>query len=513
MKTLSLLFMILTSWLAMAQEVVELPQPESGKIIVRLQFRAGSICDPAGMEGLTAFTANWIDEGGTASMTKSDIDDFIYKMAASYGVSVDKEVTNFTFQFPTDYAEEFYPVLRDLILQPAFNESDYSRVMARQQNFVTRSVKNSSDEDYSKMVLEQYLFAGSNMGHMVAGTAAGLSAITPEAAQNHYDQYFTRDNLLIGIAGNYSEDFKNRLVQDMQSLPALATTLPQAGSANNPEGMQVKIVSKPGAFGSAVFMGYPLAISRADDDFAALMVANSYLGEHRKSYGKLYQKIRETRSMNYGDYSYIEWYPAGSNNQLPMSGYPRSSNYASIWIRPVQIGSGLRAQAPELATVEVGHAPFAIRMALREMQTLADKGMTAEEFELTRTFLRSYIKLYVKSPLQRLGYMMDSRFYGKKDWINEVDAQLAALTVEEVNAAAQKYWQTKNIFVAIITSPDEATVLADYFHTGKASPMSYTNVVKEGLNDAVYAEDAEVENYPMQAADVTIINTADLFLK
>ena len=39
-------------------------------------------------------------------------------------------------------------------------------------------------------------------------------------------------------------------------------------------------------------------------DVAALMVANSWLGEHRKSYSRLYQKIREARSMNYGDYSY-----------------------------------------------------------------------------------------------------------------------------------------------------------------------------------------------------------------
>jgi zinc protease len=52
-------------------------------------------------------------------------------------------------------------------------------------------------------------------------------------------------------------------------------------------------------------------ITRAKDDFAALMVANSWLGEHRKSYSQLYKKIREARSMNYGDYTYIEWYDNG----------------------------------------------------------------------------------------------------------------------------------------------------------------------------------------------------------
>ena len=95
-----------------------------------------------------------------------------------------------------------------------------------------------------------------------------------------------------------------------------------------------------------------LGITRADDEFAALMVANSWMGEHRKSYSRLYQKIRETRSMNYGDYSYIEWYDNGGRFQLPPSGVPRSSNYWSIWIRPVQIAQQLRAQYEELADVE-----------------------------------------------------------------------------------------------------------------------------------------------------------------
>jgi len=37
-------------------------------------------------------------------------------------------------------------------------------------------------------------------------------------------------------------------------------------------------------------MGFPMNVTKANDEYAALMVANSYLGEHRKSYGKLFSK-------------------------------------------------------------------------------------------------------------------------------------------------------------------------------------------------------------------------------
>jgi zinc protease len=217
-----------------------------------------------------------------------------------------------------------------------------------------------------------------------------------------------------------------------------------------PKGIQVEIVQKDNAFGSAIYAGFPLSITRADDDFAALMVANSYLGEHRKSYSKLYKLIRQTRSMNYGDYSYIEWYDNGGGNMLPPSGTPRSSNYFSIWIRPVQIAKQLRSQYEELKDLTIGHAHFAFRLALKEIDRLIKDGLTNEEFETTRTFLQSYSKLYAQTPSEQLGYLLDSKFYGRTDWLKELDDLLSDLTLEDVNNAIRRYWQIENMYVTII---------------------------------------------------------------
>src|ERR1043165_2831589 len=83
---------------AKAMEVVELKMPKSNKVVIELMFRNGSVSDPAGKEGLAELTASVIAEGGTATMTHKQITDRIYPWAASYGGSVDKEVTIFIFQ-------------------------------------------------------------------------------------------------------------------------------------------------------------------------------------------------------------------------------------------------------------------------------------------------------------------------------------------------------------------------------------------------------------------------------
>jgi len=340
-----------------------------------------------------------------------------------------------------------------------------------------------------------------------------VKSITVEDIKEHYKKYFTKNNLMIGIAGKYSNDFLKMLKSDMQKLSSEKPVQPETVKANMPEGIQMEIIQKDNAFGSAIFAGFPLALTKADDDFAALAVANSYLGEHRKSYSKLYRLLRETRSMNYGDYSYIEWYDNGGGNMLQPAGTPRSSNYFSIWIRPVQIAKQLKQQYEELGDIEIGHAHFAFRMAVQEIDRLIEDGLTQEEFEATQEFLISYTKLYIQSPARRLGYLMDSRFYGREDYIMELDALLKDLTLDDVNNAIKKYWQTENMFVTIVTDKSEAAALAVSFRENRPSPMSYSDEVKNGMPDEVLEADKAAENYKLNVKKVDVINSSDTFKK
>ena len=512
-KLLLLLTTVLFFHFSSAQDVVELPLPNTNQVVIKLMFRNGSIVDPTGKEGLTYTTANVIEQGGTGELSYSDIQTKIYPMAASYSASVDKEVTIFTFVVHTDFLNDFYPIVKGLMLSPAFAEEDFQRVKTNQQNFVDQVIRASSDEEYSKKALEDLLFRGTSYQHMKEGTSAGVSNITLADVKKHYQEIFTRNNLMVGIAGKYSAEFLAQLKSDLQSLPDTQPNIPAPPQPRQPKGIEVEIIAKEGAFGSAIFTGTPLAITRANDDFAALMVANSWLGEHRKSYSRLYQKIREARSMNYGDYTYIEWYENGGGNMLPRPGVPRSSNYFSIWIRPVQIAKQLQQQYEELNDLEVGHAHFALRMAMRELSLLVEKGMDPEEFEATRTFLLSYTKLYAQTPEERLGYLMDSRFYGRENYLAELDTLLQKVTLDDVNNAIRKYLDPDNMFVTIVTDTSEAEALAASLKNNTASPMSYSNLVRSGLSEDLLKEDAAVEVFPLKVNSVKIVPSAETFKK
>ncbi|MDQ3049662.1 MAG: insulinase family protein [Bacteroidota bacterium] len=512
MKNTFLVLLLLTFTLPVfGIEVVSLPLPKSDKIVVKLMFRNGSMMDPKGMEGLSNLTSELLLDGGTAKLTSGQVNELLYPLAARNYSSTDKEVSIFTFEFHKDHESIMVPLLIDFFMQPGFHEEDFLRLKSNQLNYVNEVIRASSDEEYSKMALEDLLFRGTNYQHMVNGSTSGLEKITLDAVRDHYKSMYTADGLMLGIAGNYSAGMLATLQNAFNKLPASSSVKTVAGKANTPNGIEVEIISKTNALGSAIFAGFPLPVTRKDADFAALMVANSWLGEHRKSYSRLYQKIREQRSMNYGDYTYIEWYENGGSNMLPQPGYPRSSNYFSMWIRPVQTAEGLKKQYPELASISVGHAHFALRMALKEMKTIIDNGFTKEDFELTRDFLRSYIKLYIQTPAKQLGFLMDSKFYGRKDYIAELDGQLAKLTLTDVNAVMKKYWQTENMYVTIVTDDSEAEPLKKSLMNNDVSPMSYSDALKASLPATLLQEDEVVAKFPLNVKKVTIVDSDKTF--
>jgi zinc protease len=239
--------------------------------------------------------------------------------------------------------------------------------------------------------------------------------------------------------------------------------------------MQVLAVEKD-CLATAISLGYPIDVTRSSPDFYALLIANSYLGEHRTFNGRLMMRMREIRGLNYGDYSYIEHFVQDGGSTFPLTNLTRTQQYFSIWIRPVPHQQ----------------RQFALRLAVFELERLIHDGMTQEEFERTRTFLKHYSKLWAQDQNRRLGYLMDSYFYGTDDYIATLPVHLDEVTLEQVNAAIRKHLNARNLCVAVITQGADE-FLKDLI-TNQPSPMTYE---AEGIPADVITEDGVVAVYKL----------------
>lgn len=472
--TLCIFFTAMMATAKTALKVTEIRSEGSPLITFRIILRAGSVNDWKGKEGINALTAYMIAQGGTSELKYQDVVAKMYPWAASVYVQPDKEITTFVGSVHRDHLDAFYALMSDLLLKPRFDPDDFTRNKDLMMSFLEKNLRGTDDENLGKEAFLLSMFKDHPYG-TVGATVQGLKATTLDDVKAYYKQMYTTGRIWLGIAGGYPSGLVARMKKDFGKLPDgkfVPVSLPPPASIS---GLEIDFVQKP-ARATAISMGLPLPITRADKDYYALMVANSYFGEHRTFNGVLMNRLRGDRGLNYGSYSYIERFTGGvAGTTLPDVNTPLRQQYFSIWLRPVQ---------PE-------NAHFAVRNAMYELEKFVDKGLSEKDFEATKKFVMNYSKLWAQTLDRRLGYKMDSEFYGSEYFIDRIDKELKAMTVADVNRAIAKYISPKNLKVAMVA--EDAAGLMKKMLDNEPSPIKYQSPVAQKILD----EDKTISVLPL----------------
>jgi zinc protease len=470
--------------------VVRLPSPASPLVTVRLVFQTGAADDQPGQEGVAALTAAMLGEGSTTKRAWAEVLDALYPMAAEIEYYADKDACVFSGTVHRDNLDRFAELLADQILTPRFSEEDFARNRQDALDSITKTLRGNDDENLGKQALATLLYPEHPYGHPTAGTVAGLSALTVADVRRFYAGHFTRDRLILGVAGGYPERFPAAYAARLAALPAAGQPRRDLPPAPPAHGLRLLMVEKP-SLGNAISLGHPIAVTRQDDDFYPLFLAASYLGEHRTFNGVLMVSLRQQRGLNYGDYAYVENFLQQGPTTFPLTNIPRRQQHFEIWLRPVPPAS----------------AGFALRAAIYETEKLVREGIPAAGFAATKTFLLNYVNLWAQDGARRLGYAIDAAIYGK-DIIAELKARLPGMTKADVDRAVRRHLHPEQLAIAVVGA--EVRTLAEAVASGRATPIVYDT---EGTAAEVLAEDQLIEKLPLSlsARDLKIVSAQNMF--
>lgn len=471
-------------------QTVLLPS-RSPLVSFRILFMTGAASDPKGKEGVASLTAAMLSDAGSRKLTYAQITDAMYPMATSFTSQVDKEMTVFTGTTHLDNLERYYGLIRDMLLDPGFREDDFTRVKTDAINFLKVGLRSENDEELGKEYLYNVIYpAGHPYGHHNAGRISSLEKLTLEDVRAFYRDHFTRANLVIGLSGGYPKGFDGRVVADFGKLPAGTRTQVAAAAPPQAEGMQAYIIERD-TRSTAYSLGFPIPVTRADKDWPALAVVASYLGQHRASTSFLYQRLREARGLNYGDYAYVEYFPRGMFQFEPSPNLGRRSQIFQIWLRPVEPKNG----------------HFTLRAAMYEYDKLIKNGMSEAEFERSRQFLSKYVNVLTASQDTQLGYALDSRYYGIPEFTGYMRERLATLKLEDVNRAIAQYLKPGNMRIVAVTK--DAQGLRTALTSNAPSPITYVSPKPQDVLD----EDKIIQSYPLplKEGDVKVVPVETVF--
>jgi zinc protease len=425
-------------------------------------------------------------------MRIDEINKALYPLAGSFTAQVDKEMTTFTGSIHRDNWKAFLEVVLPQLLEPGLREEDFQRLKDAQLNALKEDLRANNEEELAKERLQTNLFAGTAYGHPAFGTLAGIGTITLDDVRRFLATAYSRANLTLGVAGDLPDDMLARLKEEIAKLPAGSSSPAPRVAGRAPAGIEVEIIEKE-TRATAISFGHPIEVTRSHPDFAALSVARAWLGEHRSSVSHLYQRIREVRGMNYGDYAYIEAFPRGMFQFFPDPNIARRAQIFEIWIRPV---------VP-------ANAHMALRIAVHELDKLIQEGLSKEDFERTRDYLMKNVYVMTATQSQQLGYALDSRWYRIGEFASYMRDRLARLTLDDVNQAIRKHLSSKNLSVVIITK--DAKDLKNKLVSDAFSPIRYDAEKPAEL----LAEDKEIgaRKLAIPAETIKITPVEDVFAR
>ncbi len=222
-----------------------------------------------------------------------------------------------------------------------------------------------------------------------------------------------------GAAGDFDADAVRAALQqafgDWQAgTPYQRVPRPQV--AARAEQLQLRTPDKANA---ELRVRQPLPVAEADPDYPALMLANRLLGSGGSS--RLWKRIREEEGLSYSVYSAVQWNPFEAN---------------SPWLASAIFAPANRAKVQAAFDEEIARA-------LRD-------GFTEQEVAEGRNGLLNLRRLSRAQDDGLAAALANNEYLGRSFAVAaQVDAALAALTAQQVNAALRRVLKPQD-FVTVV---------------------------------------------------------------
>jgi zinc protease len=384
---------------------------------------AGGFYDPADRIGLAGYTAQMMREG-TKTRTSQQISQELETIAATLAVGAGVSSTGASVSAAalTENFDKVMDIAVDVLLNPSFPADEWDRLRTRAKAGLQQQRSQPAflaAEMFNKVVY------GDHPAGRISATPQTLDAITRDAMVEFHRAHFVPDHAAIAFAGDITLADARKLIETKLGTWQKAGTPNPAVTEPPPAGpAKVYLVSRPNSVQTTLAVGTQ-SMTRTDPDYDALTVANRVLGGVM---GRLFRHLREEKGYTYGI----------------SSGFG-AFKHRGDW----EAQTSVRTDVTEPALTDL----------LDEIAQMRDKPVPADELaDIKRAIVASFA-LSLESPQRVLGYYTESWTYGlPADYWDTYPARISAVTAEEAQAAAKKYWDASRLQIVAV---GDATKITD----------------------------------------------------
>lgn len=405
-----------------AGKVVEITSPKYGLkaywledktnpiISVSFAFKgAGYASDDEDKQGIANLTAALLSDGA-GDLNSQAFKEELENKGIGLSFAAGKDDFSGALLTTRDNQTRAFELLKLALRQARFEPEE----IAREKAGLLEMLKRQKEHPASLLGLEfaKELYGNHNYARNPLGEEADISKISREQMQIFVLERLSRQNLVVGIAGDISQTEAETMLDEVFG------ALPANGRLNfvrNAEVVfdgRVKVIKQ--TVGQNIAMKAALGVDRSHEDFYPLYIANQIIGGSGLN-SRLSQEIREKAGLTYGIYSYLSL-----DDKLPL----------------LMIGFSTTPDNYERAS----------QMFAKEWQRFADEGINEQELAKAKNYLIASNNLRFAS-INNLADMLTAmqKYNLGLDFLQKRNDYVRQVNIEQVNQAAKKYFNNNNL--------------------------------------------------------------------
>ena len=396
------------------EEISSLRSVSMGLIV-----NAGSEIEDKDLMGISHFIEHTTFKGTnkrSAMQIAQELDSVGGKLNAFTG----KEFTQYYAVIQDKYIDVAADVLSDIFLNSKYDDKDIDM----EKNVVLEEIKmyEDSPDEHIHDIFTLAVIPNHPLGNPVIGEEKTVRSINSKKILDFRKNYYTPDNLLISIAGNVSFESASTIITDKFSsfkgnssnkmLPSAETVQTIKLKSKKTEQVHLIIGSK--------------GPSQNNDERFAFTVMDNILGGSMSS--RLFQEIREKRGLAYSIYSF-------------------NQGFKDIGL--FEIYAGTRKENFENV----------VELIMKELTKMRKIGLSKEELERAKEFIKGTMVLSLESSNSRMNYMARSIYYhGRVVTIEEIFEKIDRVGLDDIMKLTEKYLSEKDLSLVVIGDFDKLPI-------------------------------------------------------
>jgi predicted Zn-dependent peptidase len=396
-----------TSTLKNGLKVVLAQRKNVPNITLNLMVDAGYAADQYAKPGTASLSMNLLDEG-TKSLNALQISDKLQTLGGSVSSYSDLDVSYVYMSTLKLTLEPSLDLYADVLLNPAFAESEFKRLRDLQLNTIKR--EGTQPFSMAMRALPKYLYGP---GHAYSNPLTGtgyvetVSSLTREDVVKFYDTWFKPNNATLVVVGDIEmKDLVNGLEKRFGQWKKGEVPKNNLGAPATAKTNTLYLIDKPESKQSVIMVGYLVDPYGKVPEIAREAMVNVFGGDFTS---RLNMNLREDKHWSYGAGSLL-WDAKG---QRPFLAY---------------------------APVQTDKTKESVQEIVKEFKSfVGDKPMTQEEFDRTK----NNTVLQLPGRWETNGSVSNSieeivKYGLPDDYFKTYDKNVRALTLDDVRKVSKQ---------------------------------------------------------------------------